>query len=62
MRNISMWTERWFLSCNVKDIEILYLLFALFSGLIGTGYSVLIRLELSGSGVQLIADNQLTTN
>jgi GIY-YIG catalytic domain/NUMOD1 domain len=31
----------------------------LFSGLIGTAFSVLIRLELSGPGVQYIADNQL---
>jgi len=29
-----MWTERWFLSCNAKDIGTLYLIFALFSGLI----------------------------
>ena len=28
-------------------------------GLIGTAFSVLIRLELSGPGVQYIADNQL---
>jgi len=27
-----MWTERWFLSCNAKDIGTLYLIFALFSG------------------------------
>lgn len=54
-----MWTERWFLSCNAKDIGTLYLIFALFSGLIGTAYSILIRLELSGPGVQFIADNQL---
>jgi cytochrome c oxidase subunit 1 len=37
----------------------LYLIFALFSGLIGTAFSVLIRLELSGPGVQFIDDNQL---
>jgi hypothetical protein len=54
-----MWTERWFLSCNAKDIGTLYLLFALFSGLVGTAFSVLIRLELAGPGVQYIADNQL---
>lgn len=54
-----MWTERWFLSSNAKDIGTLYLIFALFSGLIGTAFSVLIRLELSGPGVQYIADNQL---
>ncbi len=54
-----MWTERWFLSCNAKDIGTLYLIFALFSGLVGTAFSVLIRLELAGPGVQYIADNQL---
>lgn len=57
--NISMWWERWFLSSNAKDIGTLYLIFALFSGLLGTAFSVLIRLELSGPGVQYIADNQL---
>lgn len=56
---ISLWTERWFLSSNAKDIGTLYLIFALFAGLIGTAFSVLIRLELSGPGVQFIADNQL---
>jgi hypothetical protein len=37
-------------------------MFALFSGLIGTAFSVLIRLELSGPGIQYIADNQLYNN
>jgi len=57
--SISLWKERWFLSSNAKDIGTLYLMFALFSGLIGTAFSMLIRLELSGPGVQYIADNQL---
>ena len=56
---ISLWFERWFLSSNAKDIGVLYLIYALFSGLVGTAFSVLIRLELSGPGVQFIADNQL---
>ena len=56
---ISLWIERWFWSSNAKDIGTLYLIFALFSGLLGTAFSVLIRLELSGPGVQYIADNQL---
>ena len=59
LNKISLWFERWFLSSNAKDIGTLYLMFALFSGLVGTAYSVLIRLELSGPGVQYIADNQL---
>ncbi len=58
-KSLSLWTERWFLSSNAKDIGTLYLIFALFSGLLGTAFSVLIRLELSGPGVQYIADNQL---
>ena len=57
--NISLWTERWLLSSNAKDIGTLYLIFSIFSGLLGTAFSVLIRLELSGPGVQYIADNQL---
>ena len=57
--SISMWFERWFLSSNAKDIGVLYLIYALFAGLVGTAFSVLIRLELSGPGVQYIADNQL---
>ena len=57
--SISMWFERWFLSSNAKDIGVLYLIYALFSGLVGTAFSVLIRLELSGPGVQYIADYQL---
>ena len=59
LTKITMWKERWFLSSNAKDIGTLYLMFALFSGLVGTAFSVLIRLELSGPGVQYIADNQL---
>ena len=59
LSSVSLGTERWFWSTNAKDIGTLYLIFALFSGLIGTAFSVLIRLELSGPGVQYISDNQL---
>ena len=59
LKNPTEWQERWFLSSNAKDIGTLYLIFALFSGLLGTAFSVLIRMELSGPGVQYIADNQL---
>ena len=51
---LSMWMERWFCSSNAKDIGTLYLIFAVFSGLVGTAFSVLIRLELSAPGVQIL--------
>ena len=47
-------------STNAKEIGTLYLVFAIFAGMLGTGFSVLIRLELSAPGVQFLhGDHQL---
>jgi hypothetical protein len=50
----------WLYSTNAKEIGTLYLIFSVFAGMIGTAFSVLIRLELSAPGVQFLqGDHQL---
>src|SRR6201996_3356751 len=48
---------RWFLSTNHKDIGTLYILFAIMAGIIGGGFSGLIRLELAHPGIQVFTDS-----
>lgn len=55
--NMSNFVNRWLFSTNCKDIAILYMIFAIFSGLIGTGLSIIIRLELAGPNPQILNGN-----
>lgn len=57
-----MAVTRWLFSTNAKDIGTLYLIFAVFAGMIGTAFSVIIRMELAAPGVQYLAGNHQLWN
>lgn len=59
---LSIYFSRWINSTNHKDIAILYFIFSIFAGLIGSLYSVLIRIELSHPGNQIFGGNHQLYN
>jgi len=60
--NSYMWIKRYFFSTNHKDIGMLYFIFAAFAGIVGTVFSVLIRIELSLPGNQILEGNHQLYN
>jgi len=54
--------NRWLFSTNAKDIAVLYFIFALFCGLLGSIMSLILRLELSAPGNQILMGNHQLFN
>jgi len=61
-KGIYDFSSRWIFSTNHKDIGTLYIIFGIFSGVVGGVLSMMIRMELSAPGVQVLAGNNQVYN
>jgi heme/copper-type cytochrome/quinol oxidase subunit 1 len=55
--NESLYIQRFVFSTNHKDIGTLYLIYGIFSGILGTMFSVFMRMELSMPGIGIFDGN-----
>lgn len=49
--------RRWLFSTNAKDIGLLYIIYAIVAGMVGSGISVIMRLELAAPGNAFLGGN-----
>ena len=56
------WVLRWIYSTNHKDIGTLYFIFGALAGVVGTTFSILIRIELAHGGSQIFSGNHQLYN
>lgn len=59
---LSDYLNRWLFSTNAKDIAVLYFIFSLFCGILGSFMSLVLRLELSAPGNQILMGNHQLFN